>query len=232
MQQTLPSCNRFGVEHKCVHCQSLSLIKSGIANNGKQRMLCKTCNRRFVTSFTYHACRRNTNNKIIQLLKEGVGIRSTARLLKISATTVLKRILKISKGLSLPVISKGKTYEVDELRTFVKRKDKQVWIVCALERSSKKIVSFNIGPRTNKTLDVVLKTLRLSEARCIHTDGLQHYRYLIDPSSHKVNRYATNHIERNNLTLRTHLKRLNRRTICFSRSMAILRACLLIYFFY
>jgi hypothetical protein len=40
----------------------------------------------------------------------------------------------------------------------------------------------------------------------------------------------TNHIERKNLSLRTHLKRLNRRTICFSKSLVILSACLRIYF--
>ncbi|EFF9338023.1 IS1 family transposase, partial [Escherichia coli] len=31
----------------------------------------------------------------------------------------------------------------------------------------------------------------------------------------------TQHIERNNLTLRTRIKRLIRRTICFSRSVAL-----------
>ncbi|OYU93847.1 MAG: transposase, partial [Bacteroidetes bacterium B1(2017)] len=41
---------------------------------------------------------------------------------------------------------------------------------------------------------------------------------------------ATNSIERMNLTLRTHLKRLNRRSIAFSRSVVVLSAVLRIYF--
>ncbi|WP_255539589.1 IS1 family transposase [Flavobacterium sp. CLA17] len=37
-------------------------------------------------------------------------------------------------------------------------------------------------------------------------------------------------MERKNLTLRTHLKRLNRRTICFSKSLVVFTAVLKIYF--
>ncbi|HEX2845848.1 MAG TPA: IS1 family transposase [Chitinophagaceae bacterium] len=47
---------------------------------------------------------------------------------------------------------------------------------------------------------------------------------------HIANAYNINHIERNNLNLRTHLKRLSRRTICFSKSITMLEACLKIYF--
>ncbi|MCA4783332.1 transposase, partial [Empedobacter stercoris] len=41
---------------------------------------------------------------------------------------------------------------------------------------------------------------------------------------------STNHIERNHLSLRTHLKRLNRKTICYTKNMDILSAILTIYF--
>ena len=41
---------------------------------------------------------------------------------------------------------------------------------------------------------------------------------------------GTNHIERHNLTIRTHIKRLTRRTICFSRKAIMLYAVLKIYF--
>ena len=47
---------------------------------------------------------------------------------------------------------------------------------------------------------------------------------------HKTSLYGTNHIERNNLTIRTHIKRLTRRTICFSRNVDMLYATLKIYF--
>ena len=48
-------------------------------------------------------------------------------------------------------------------------------------------------------------------------------------SIHKVFKHCTNKIERNNLTLRTHMKRLNRKTICYSIANLMLEACLRIY---
>src|SRR5690606_23879362 len=103
-------------------------------------------------------------------------------------------------------------------------------IVYAMERITKTVAGFYVGRRTNKTLNVVLKTLQLAEAKRIFTDGLKNYKYIITKADHKVKCFATNHIERKNLTLRTHLKRLNRSTICFSRSLIILVAVLKIYF--
>ncbi|MNL62789.1 IS1 transposase [compost metagenome] len=99
-----------------------------------------------------------------------------------------------------------------------------------MEKNSKKVVSFNVGKRTNKTLNHVLEILKLSEAKKLFTDRLKNYRYLIDEKLHWVKRFGTNHIERKNLTLRTHLKRLNRRTICFSKSLVVFTAVLKIYF--
>jgi insertion element IS1 protein InsB len=158
-----------------------------------------------------------------------LGIRSTARVLKISATTLLKRIVSIAKGIPQPPIIKGRSYEVDEMRTFIGMKSRLRWIVYALDRESKQVVSFNVGRRTNQTLRVVITSLKLSDARKIYTDKLKNYRFLITRKLHSTTHRATNHIERKNLTIRTHLKRLNRKTICFSRSLTLLVAIIKIY---
>jgi insertion element IS1 protein InsB len=164
------------------------------------------------------------------LTKEGMGIRSTARVLQISPTTLLRRIIFIAQGIKQPLVSINKVYEVDEIRTFIKSKNKLIWIVYALERKSRNVSSFAVGSRTNKTLSLVLKTLYFSKPKTIYTDGLKNYRYLIDNKIHRVKQFGTNYIERKNLTLRTHLKRLNRRTLCFSRSMLVLFSVLKLYF--
>ncbi|MBX9732877.1 MAG: IS1 family transposase [Chitinophagaceae bacterium] len=59
---------------------------------------------------------------------------------------------------------------------------------------------------------------------------MKHYRYLIPKEIHSTKYRGINHIEQKNLSIRTHLKRLNRRTICFSRSLVVLNAVLRIYF--
>ena len=218
---------------KCVgQCDSCNnaMIKYGKTKLGNQRYYCKTCNNTKVGQYVYKAYESTINNNIVLLTKEGLGIRSAARVLQISTTTLLKRIIAIAKNIPQPIISNHKTYEVDEMRCFIKRKEKLIWIVYALERDTKKVVSFTIGARTNKTLNVVLTALKLAKAKTIYTDGLKQYQFLIEKAVHKVIRFATNHIERNNLSMRTHLKRLNRKTICFSRSFMVLQCILRIYF--
>ncbi|OUL60306.1 IS1 family transposase [Flavobacterium sp. AJR] len=217
---------------RCYRCVGdiRNMIKYGKTKSGNQRYICRACGKTRVKNYAYLAYKGDINQNIIQLTKEGLGIRSTARILKISATTLLKRIVSIAKNIVKRNITKGKTYEVDELCTYIRHKRNYIWLVYALERNSKTVVSFNVGKRTNKTLNRVLETLKLSDAKKIFTDRLKNYRYLIDKKVHSVKRFGTNHIERKNLTLRTHLKRLNRRTICFSKSLVIFTAVLKIYF--
>lgn len=105
-----------------------------------------------------------------------------------------------------------------------------IWVVSAYRKDTKEVVRFHVGNRTNKTLKVVTESLHLSESETIYTDKLKNYTSLIKNKIHKTNRYGTNHIERIHLNLRTHLKRLNRRTICYSKSMVMLTSILKIYF--
>ena|SRR5690606_17733683 len=214
----------------CPNCKNHKIVKNGSTKSKKQQYLCKSCGKRFLDYYTYNAYHEKINSEIIYFTKEGLGIRSTARVLRISTTTLLKRIILIADKIPRPFISKDKIYEVDELRTYVKDKSKLIWIVYALERETKRIVSFNVGARTHKTLQVVLTSLELSETKHIYTDGFKNYKYLIQKKIHKVIRFGTNSIERKNLNLRIHLKRLNRRTICFSKSLVLLSAVLKIYF--
>jgi IS1 family transposase/transposase-like protein len=217
------------VKVECNFCNG-KCIKNGFQINGSQRYKCTICRKGQQKEYNYNACKTNTNKNIVLFTKEGLGIRSTARVLKISTTTLLKRIVSIAENIHQPIISKGKIYEVDELCTYIRCKRNFIWLVYALERNSKTVVSFNVGKRTNKTLSHVVDTLKLSEAKKVFTDKLKNYRYLINDKLHSVKRFGTNHIERKNLTLRTHLKRLNRKTICFSKSLLVLVSILKIYF--
>jgi len=231
MQQMVVSCIRcVGGVKICGYC-SEQLTKHGLSKAGKQRYKCKGCGKTQIQHYTYQAYTSAINQQIITLTKEGLGIRSIARVLRISATTLIKRILTIARNITPPAIAKGKTYEVDEISAYVKSKKKKIWMVYALARDTKKVVCFHVGKRTNKTLKSVIRTLEHAAAKRIYTDKLPNYKYLIHKAVHSVSFRGTNHIERNNLTLRIHLKRLNRRTICFSRSLMMLTACLQLYFF-
>lgn len=151
---------------KCRFCGE-ECIKDGRQANGKQRYKCSHCHKRQQEHYSYNAYSLNLNTDITTLTKEGVGIRSTARILQISPTTLLHRIILIAKSITRPPIVKHRIYEVGEIKSFVRRKSEFVWIAYALDRKSKEVVSYNIGPRTNSTLGVVLETPKLSENKQI-----------------------------------------------------------------
>ena len=220
-----------GKEILCKYCEGY-LIKHGLSPSGGERYKCKACSKTQMKVYKNKACAGIIDQEIVDHLKEGCGIRSISRLLYISISTVSKRILKISKTIKPPHIFLGKEYEMDEIKTFVQRKTKHIWVAYAIQKDSKQVIAFVVGRRTKRTLNVVIETLILSKAKTIFTDKLNIYKSLIDQNIHSTNNRGTNYIERKHLTIRTHLKRLNRKTICFSRSTAMLAACLKIYFWY
>ena len=214
----------------CNRCGSAG-TRNGKSKTGVQRFNCKTCKRYWQRNYRYRACEQGISEHIITLIKESCGVRSISRILKISIVTVIKRIKTIARQIQRPfAILKGKEYEVDELRTYIGNKRRLYWVVSAMGRDTKEIIDFKVGKRNLKTLHKVVATVLLSEARRVYTDGYKLYGSLIPKEMHERSKYSINGIERKNLSIRTHLKRLSRKTICFSRSKEMLEACLKIYF--
>ena len=213
----------------CSKCRG-NVIKNGFQNN-KQRYKCKVCTYRFQLEYTYKAYNPETNNSIKQLLKESCGIRSISRIIGISTKTVLSRILKISNQIKAPCFNKlGCKFEVDELWSFISNKENRTWITYAIERQSKSVITFFVGRKTKENIKPLINKLLLLQPSRIYTDRLNIYPSMIPNEIHKVFKNCTNIIERNNLTLRTHIKRLARKTICFSKNKIYLEAHLRIYF--
>lgn len=213
----------------CAHCNE-ACIKYGKSRSGNQRYRCKSCGKTQVENYKYPAYEADVNSRIKLYLKEGCGIRSISRILNISISTVLRRIRYLAMEIKKPILFTGKEYELDELCTYVQSKTKKRRIVYALRKDTGEVADFSIGSRTNKTLKKVTDTLVLSNALKVFTDKLPNYRHLLPATIHSTKYRETNYIERKNLTIRTHLKRLSRRTICFSKSEKMLAACLKIYF--
>lgn len=211
---------------ECRYCEA-KCHKKGV-RNGIQCYRCTICRKYQKKHYSYQSY--VVSDKVIaSCVREGVGIRSMSRLLGIASGTVIRRIQVIASRITKPPIPMNKIFEVDELFTFIGSKQKRVCVVLALERESGFPVDYYIGPRTQRTLRMVTNTLLASGSKLIYTDKLSHYVGLIPSWIHKTNQYGTNRVERFNLSVRTHLKRLNRRSIAFSRSLKMLRSCLIIY---
>ena len=86
-----------------------------------------------------------------------------------------------------------------------------------------------VGKRIKENVKIIVDKVLEFFPRKIYTDGLNMYPGLIDKVIHRPGRYVTNRIERKNLTLRTCLRRLNRSTLCYSKKIDMLEACVKIY---
>lgn len=226
----IPTCIKMVLDNpKCPKCR-LTSIKKG-KRNGVQRYRCAGCGRCFQRNYVYSGCCEATRKLLIQLVCEGSSFRSISRVLGVSPTTVASQVLVAAERACKPMVPLGKTYQMDELCTFIGAKTNRYWVAYAVRTDTKQVVDFRVGKRSNRTLRPVIDTMILARAKQIRTDRLKQYRYLIPADIHKVKQFGINHIERKNLTLRTDLKRLSRRTICFSRSLRMLEACLRVYFY-
>ena len=157
-KESTNTCIKKVDEHNFPYCHTTTVVKNGKTKTRTQRYLCNHCNKSFRREYKNKAFTHNINVHTITFIREGLGIRSIARILSISTTTVLKRIQRIAAEIKKPRIPMGKSYEVDEIRTYVGKKDRLYWIVYALERASKKVMDFAVGSRTNQTLGKVTKT--------------------------------------------------------------------------
>jgi IS1 family transposase len=126
-------------------------------------------------------------------------------------------MLKISKQIKTPYFNTlGCKFEIDEMWCFIGNK--------------KNVIDFYVGRKTKETIRPLINKVLLLHPTRIYTDRLNIYPSLIPKEIHKRFQYCTNKIERMNLNLRTHIKRLSRKTICFSRNKIYLEAHLKIYF--
>jgi insertion element IS1 protein InsB len=109
--------------------------------------------------------------------------------------------------------------EADEMWSFVKRKKNQRWLWHAIDHYSGKVLAYVFGRRQD---EACLKLKALLEPFGItkyYTAYWGAYTRHIDMDQHVSGKRNTQKIERKHLTLRARIKRLARKTICFSKSV-------------
>ena len=101
--------------------------------------------------------------------------------------------------------------------SFVGNKKRQRWLWYAWEPRLKRIIAHVFGSRSKKTLCKLLKLLSGFSVAFWCTDGYRAYNEKLPKAKHIVGKLYTQRIERENLTLRNRLKRLNRKTLGYSK---------------
>lgn len=113
------------------------------------------------------------------------------------------------------------TAEMDEFWSFVESKQNQRWTWYAMDKRSGIILAWHNGKRTDEDFKKLLFHLLNIPIEWYYTDSWGSYSKLLPEDKHRVGKDITWRIERKNLNFRTHLKRLNRKTICFSKNEEI-----------
>jgi insertion element IS1 protein InsB len=118
--------------YECRLCGE-GMVRKGRIRSGKQRYYCRHCKKTIQLEYFYKACNPKINNSLALLVTESCGIRSICRILKISTSTVIRKIIRIAKRIIRPFpILQGKEYEVDEVRTYIGNKQRLYWILTIL----------------------------------------------------------------------------------------------------
>lgn len=111
--------------------------------------------------------------------------------------------------------------ELDEMWSFVQKKTNQRWLWHAIDHKSGVVLAYVLGGHTDDVFLTLKQLLEPFGIKRFYTDGWGAYERHLDSEQHQVGKAKTQKIERKHLTLRTRIKRLVRKTICFSKSEAV-----------
>jgi len=102
--------------------------------------------------------------------------------------------------------------------SFVGAKATERWLWHAIDHHTGRVLAYVVGTRKDAVFLKLQTLLRPFGIACYYTDKAGVYRRPLPPEQHAVGKLSMQKIERKHLTLRTRLKRLARKTLCFSRS--------------
>ncbi len=108
--------------------------------------------------------------------------------------------------------------ELDEMWSFVWSKQHQRWLWHAIDHQTGKVLAYVLATHEDVALKKLQQLLAPFSIERFYTDSWGAYLRLLDEQHHTVGKANTQRIERKHLTLRTRIKRLARKTICFSKT--------------
>jgi insertion element IS1 protein InsB len=113
---------------------------------------------------------------------------------------------------------RGLSSELDEMWSYVRAKSNPRWLWHAIDHHSGQVLAYVFGRRKDEVFLALKKLLRPFGIMRYYTDGWGAYDRHLEPDEHRVGKDQTQKLESKHINLRTRIKRLVRRTICFSKS--------------
>jgi insertion element IS1 protein InsB len=111
--------------------------------------------------------------------------------------------------------------ELDEMWSYVGNKENPRWLWHAIDHNSGKVLAYVFGRRKDNVFLQLKALLEPFGITRFYTDDWGTYERHIETTQHEVGKKNTQKIENKHLSLRTRIKRLARKTICFSKSIVM-----------
>jgi insertion element IS1 protein InsB len=221
---------------RCPHWQSDQIVKRGKTARGTQRYLCQNplcAKESFLRNDCNRGCLPEVKHTIIDMSLNASGVRDTARSWRICPNTVVRELKKKATVLESVHTAVLRTLHPAEVAWDMERAGEaeidEMWSVVgntghprgrwhAIDHHTGKVLAYVFGRRTD---DVFLQLKTLLEPFGLtrsYTDHWGAYTRHLDPDVPSPGKHNTQKIERKHLTLRTRMKRVVRKTICFSKT--------------
>ena len=212
---------------KCPNCNSTETVKNGCRKE-RQSHKCKHCGRQFLESYRPWRYSDDVRQLCIKMYLNGMGLRGIERVTNIHHTTVMHWIREAGQGIAdapqsdeIPEIT-----DLDELQTFVGNKRQKIWIWTAVNHWDSGILAWVVGDRSAATFKLLWWIVKCWHSFWYVTDGYPVYPVFIEDDSHLVSKTYMTRVEGENTRLRHYLARLHRKTLCYSKSVEMLKCSL------
>lgn len=223
------------IQVKCPHCHGSKVVKNGTKKTGRRNFLCRTCGKQFQQEYFYQGADPLVKPQVKSSLLHGSGIRDCNKIYGVSAKCVLRLI--INEGKKVKIQPKQKRYlriQIDELWSFVGKKDKKVWIFYAYAPETKEILAVTMGKRTAKQLRNLMRQIKYLKIKVDYfcTDDFKGFKPVLARFNHLVGKKFTKNIEGVNTAIRSKIARLHRKSTKFSKKLKYHWYLLKIFIFY
>ena len=217
----------------CPQCKSSRNKKNGF-RRGKQSYRCKDCGCQYVENPKPRAYPNEVKQLCLKMYVNGMGFRAIARVTDIDHGTIINWVKEKGEKLAdepqdeeIPEIT-----EIDELQTFVGCRKNKFWIWTVVNHWNQGILLWTVGDRSHRTFERLWQIIKCWGSFWYVTDGWKVYPMYIQPEDHLVSKTYMTRVEGENTRLRHYLARLRRKTLCYSKSVDMLKYSIRLLLFY
>jgi transposase-like protein len=212
----------------CPYCSSIDLVKNGHRENSSQRWCCNSCRKSFQLNYRYNARKQGVKEQIAEFTLNSSGLHDISRILKISKNTMISELKKIPNlnPYILDVTEHNQQNKLDMSFTI------SLNLMCFGHLLAISQINDGHGMQQIK-IQKLFWPSTMAKERTKFPEALYFalldshwhvfyrrlggggYKRYLPENRHYTGKDMTWKIEWKNLNFRTHIKRLNRNTICY-----------------